>query len=173
MGPIIGEFFIVFAVLINSIVLLNFIIAILADIYSKLSSQSLGLYYDGIIARIPVYEDDSRYGGLIVGIPPFGLLALPMIPIYMFVKNENVLRRINDVFTKVIFGPVAVIITASFMALNAVLLPFAYVVAIFKKFKLLRIQRKATFRHDEGTSEQTWLDLIVFILFGVPILAVN
>lgn len=38
---------------INTVVLLNFVIAILADTYGKLSSQSLGLYYDGIIARIP------------------------------------------------------------------------------------------------------------------------
>ena len=37
-GSAVGEFYIVLAVLINSIVLLNFIIAILADTYSKLSA---------------------------------------------------------------------------------------------------------------------------------------
>ena len=38
LGPIVGEVYIVLAVIINCIVLLNFIIAILADTYSKLSS---------------------------------------------------------------------------------------------------------------------------------------
>ena len=36
-GELVGQFFTVLAVLINSIVLVNFIIAILADTYSKLS----------------------------------------------------------------------------------------------------------------------------------------
>ncbi len=87
------------AVLINCIVLLNFIIAILADTYGKLSAQSLGIYYDGIIARIPVYEDDSRYGGLIVGCPPFNVLALLMTPFYCCTKSEKRLRRVNHRFT--------------------------------------------------------------------------
>ena len=47
--PLNGKVFIVICVIINSIVFLNFIIAILADTYSKLSTKSLGLYYDGII----------------------------------------------------------------------------------------------------------------------------
>ena len=38
LGKIVGEVFLLFAVLVNCIVLLNFIIAILADTYSKLSS---------------------------------------------------------------------------------------------------------------------------------------
>ena len=47
--PLNGKVFIVICVIINSIVFLNFIIAILADTYSNLSTKSLGLYYDGII----------------------------------------------------------------------------------------------------------------------------
>ena len=159
--------------IINSIVFLNFIIAILADTYSNLNSSSLGLYYDGIISRIPVYEDDSRYGGLILGTPPFNLMALLMIPFYLFVKNERVLIRVNDIFTKVIFAPIALLITVIFMAINALLLPFAYFVAILKKIKLLRNQRKPNFRLIEGASPQTCLDLTVFILLGLPILLLN
>ena len=49
LGEEYGQIFIIFIVIANSIIMLNFIIAILADTYSKYSSQSLGLYYDGII----------------------------------------------------------------------------------------------------------------------------
>ena len=125
------------ALIINAVVLLNFIIAILADTYAKLSTQSLGLYYDGVIARIPVYEDDSRYGGLIVGVPPFNILALFMIPVYLMIKDEKKLRKVNNVFTKVMFAPVAVILTCVFMVGNLAMLPLAYLVAIVKKLKII------------------------------------
>ena len=138
LGSVVGEIFTVCCLLINTVVFLNFIIAILADTYSKLSKSSLGLYYDGIISRIPVYEDDRRYGGLIVGIPPFSILALLMIPFYMSVTNEKVLRKVNDWFTKIMFAPMALLITLVFMLGNIILLPFAYVVAIVKKVKQLR-----------------------------------
>lgn len=87
LGQTFGEIYVVFVVIINSIVLLNFIIAILADTYSKLSVQSLGIYYDGIISRIPIYEYDSRYGGLIIGTPPYNVFALFMVPYYLIVKD--------------------------------------------------------------------------------------
>lgn len=117
--------------------MLNFVIAIQADTYSKLKAESLGIYYDGIIARIPIYEDDPRYGGLIVGTPPFNVFAILMIPFYVLVKDEQKLIRVNDIFTKAMFAPIAIMITALFMAINLVLLPFAYVAAIIKKVKLL------------------------------------
>ena len=66
------------------------------------------------------------------------LLALFMIPFYLLVKNERILIRVNDIFTKVIFAPIALLTTVIFMTLNALLLPFAYVMAVIKKVKLLR-----------------------------------
>ena len=117
--------------------MLNFIIAILADTYTKLSQQSLGLYYDGLISRIPIYEDDKQFGGLIVGIPPFNMLAFLMCPFCLIVKDEDKLKYVNDVFTKVIFAPVAILLTVLFLALSLLCLPFAYLSAIVKKIKLI------------------------------------
>ena len=87
-NPLAGKLFIFACIIVNSIVLLNFIIAILTDTYAKLSTKSLGLYYDGIIQRIPVYEDDARYGGLIIGSPPFNVLAVLLVPLYILMKDE-------------------------------------------------------------------------------------
>lgn len=131
MNPQIGEIFTLFAVIINSIVLLNFIIAILADTYGKYSQQSLGLYYDGIIARIPVYEDDARYGGLIVISPPFSIFAIFLLPFFCCIEDENRLRYINDLFTKVSYAPVALILTVLFVISNLIMMPFAYLAAIY------------------------------------------
>ena len=141
-GPKIGEVYVIICLLINSIIMINFIIAILADTFSKLSTQSLGLYYDGLIAKIPIYEDDSLYGGLIVGVPPFNMLALPMIPFYLMVKDEEKLLYYNDLFTKFMFAPVALISAFMFLGLSLLYLPFACFSAIIKKIKLICKQRK-------------------------------
>ena len=155
-----GKLFVVFALLLNAITMINFVIAILAYTFTALQSSSLGLYYDGVISRIPVYEDDSRYGGLIVGIPPFNILALVMIPFYALITNEDQLRRMNDFFTKAMFLPIALGYTALFMAVNLLLLPFAYLAAIVKKIKLLTLKAKV----------DMVVDLIMFVLAGVPLL---
>ena len=184
--PVLGKFFILLTLILNNIILINFVIAIQADTYSKLSDESLGIYYDGIIARIPIYEDDERYGGLIVGTPPSSLFAIFMIPFYWFVKDEKKLKRINDYFTKGMFLPVSIIITLGFMAINILLLPFAYVVAIKKKIQLVRsktyhakvvptsspaIQKMATEQVYEKTFENgSCTDLLCFIIMGIPML---
>ena len=133
-GKIYGEIFLVFVVIINCIVLLNFIIAILAATYSKLSESSLGIYYDGIIARIPIYEDDIRYGSLIVGSPPFNFLSIILVPFFCCIKNEERLKTINNAFTMLMFFPLALLLTIAFMVMNIVMLPFAYLTAIYWKF---------------------------------------
>ena len=105
-------------------------IAIQADTYAKFTKDQLGIYYDGVIARIPIYEDDNRYGGLIVGTPPINVLAILMIPFYCCVKDEKTLRWGNDLFTRFLFAPIAILITLTFMAINLLLIPFAYISAI-------------------------------------------
>ena len=115
LGEEYGQIFIIFIVIANSIIMLNFIIAILADTYSKYSSQSLGLYYDGIIQRIPVYEDDSRYGGLIIGSPPFNVAAVVLVPFYCCNKDERRLKNCNDTFSKLVYAPIALCFSALFV----------------------------------------------------------
>jgi len=128
---------IIIAVIINCILLLNFVIAMLADTYAKLSSQSLGLYYDGVIARIPVYEDDALYGGLIIGSPPFNIFAVILVPLYLFIKDEQRLKSINDAYTKLVFAPIALLSSVVFAALSLLMVPFAYLKAVMKKFQNL------------------------------------
>ena len=139
--PLFCKFYIFVCVIVNSIILLNFIIAILADTYTKLSAKSLGLYYDGIIARIPVYEDDSRYGGLIIGIPPVNIFAVLLVPFFCLSKDKRSIRAVNEIFTKLIYAPIAVLITACFAAFSLLMVPFAYLVAIYEKIKILALHK--------------------------------
>ena len=174
LGPMVGKIFVVFSLIINAVVLLNFIIAILADTYSNLMSNKLGLYYDVVISKINIYEDDEFYGGLVVGIPPFNVLAILMAPVYWYVSDQKLLKKINDTFTKVIFAPVALSFTALFMAMNLILLPFAYLAAILKKAKLVNMKlpgkNKTGDRVRDLRSDQPSLDLLTFIFLGLPLL---
>ena len=78
-----GIFFHVIIILVNTLLLLNFVIAIMTDTYANLAELKLGLFAQGIVEAIPSYKNHKRYGGLIVMLPPFNLLAFVLLPIYL------------------------------------------------------------------------------------------
>ena len=133
----------------------------------------MGLYYDGIIARIPVYEDDLRYGSMIVGSPPFGVISIVLTPIFCCMKNEARIRRINDICTKILFAPIALILIVIFIGFNLILLPFGYLTAIYRKFQLVnrrRSKKQSETKESDRSTNALVVDLIIFILIGVLIL---
>ena len=82
MGRHFGEFFHLIVIILNMVLLINLVIAILSETYTRLSEQKLGLYYDGVIEVIPAYKYRKFYGALIAACPPFNLLILPFLPIF-------------------------------------------------------------------------------------------
>ena len=137
----VGKIFVFISVILNAIILFNFIIAVLSATYTDLDSKSQGLYYDGIIARIPVYEDDRRFGGLILATTPLNILSILLIPIFCCCrKDEKQAISINDVFTKIVFAPIALCSVAVFAAFSLVMVPFAYLKALVDKIRILRVQ---------------------------------
>ena len=84
-----------------------------------------GLYYDGVIARTPLYEDDSRYGGLIIGAPPFNILAILLVPFFCLIKDVRKIRTINEACTKVIYAPIAALMTVFFAVFSLLMVPVA------------------------------------------------
>ena len=183
-----GQLFLVIVIIVNAIIMINFIIAILADTYSKYMKSALGLYYDGVIQRIPLYEDDNRYGGLIIGSPPFNVAAIVLVPFYFCIEDERRLISINEKFNKAIYAPIALLSAIFFAVINILLMPLAYIVAMFTKITLLRslsqkqkqssvkpskkskkIKEKVVANPSKSANE-VCKDLIVFILFGLPFL---
>jgi hypothetical protein len=136
-GPIYGELFHIFFIIVNMILVLNLIIAILADTYSTFQEHRLGLYYDQVLSRIPVYKNDNRYGVLITTVPPFNILCLFVIPIFYAIKNEDTIAKINQKLQVVGYLPIAIIYGIKFAVSNILMLPFAYIAAIVKKVKVI------------------------------------
>ena len=104
--------------------------------------------------------------------PPLHIFAFFMIPFYMFIKDEQKLRRMNDVYCKFMFVPSALCLTVIFSVANLLLVPFAYLAAIFKKIKLLRDRKDYTKRKIKE-SDTTVSDLAKFILLGIPMLLMS
>jgi len=65
------------------VLMLNLIIAIMSDTYGVFVQNKLGLYFVGIIEAMPVYKTDKRYGALVSTVPPFNLMMVPFVPIFL------------------------------------------------------------------------------------------
>jgi len=121
----------------NLVLLLNLVIAILSDTYSKFSAQSRGLFYDGMVAAIPAYNYDKFYGGMIIAAPPFNIFVLPFLPIYLCIKDKKRLLRINETVCSILFLPYSIIYLIMFTVFDLIMLPFAYFYSLVHKMRLL------------------------------------
>ena len=79
---------------------------------------------------------------MILGAPPFNVISIFFLPFAFCVKDEKRLMKINDYFTKFMFVPIAFFFTILFSIFNLMMLPFAYLMAIYKKILLLNHARK-------------------------------
>ena len=137
MGRYFGEIFHLVVIILNMVLMINLVIAILSETYTRLSEQKLGLYYDGVIEVIPAYKYRKYYGALIAACPPFNLFILPFLPIYLCNSKKKRLRKLNNTLVKIVFTPFALIYTAVFLICNILLIPFAYVYTCYKKLNLI------------------------------------
>ena len=168
MGRHVGEIYHLAVIILNMVLLINLVIAILSETYTRLSDQKLGLYYDGVIEVIPAYKYRKFYGALIAACPPFNLLIFPFLPIYAFNRKKIKLRLLNNILIKVIFAPFAIIYTTIFTGGNILMIPVAYIVTVYRKFKLI-------FNHTEEELHRGELvfNFFVFLIFGPALLLIG
>lgn len=72
----------IIAIVVNTVIMNNLVIAILTDTYSSLASFTLGLYYDSIIASIPSMKYNKNWGYMILMPSPFNILHVPFMPFW-------------------------------------------------------------------------------------------
>ena len=65
MTYIIGQIYNTVFLLINMVLLLNFVIAVLSATQAKFEDKQLGLYYEVIVAKFPAMEWDELYGAVV------------------------------------------------------------------------------------------------------------
>ena len=159
-----GILFHLFVLLVNMLLLLNLVIAIMSDTYTFYVNVRLGLFSQGIIEAVPSYQNDKRYGALISAFPPFNLITMLMLPIMLCIKDRKKLESFNMAVCKLVYVPVALFMALYFAIVNFLLIPFAYIKTIVHKFKLYKTA---------GGMPLYRNNLVIYILFGVPLLLIS
>ena len=83
-----GIYFVLVFVFINLVILINVVIAMMADTYGLMSSIRLGQYSHSVIKTAPAYKPDKHYGALAFLPAPFAAISFLTIPYYLCVTDK-------------------------------------------------------------------------------------
>lgn len=156
----IGIYFVLTFIFLNLLILLNFVIAMMADTYSLMTSVRKGLYNYNIIHAAPAYKLDKYYGGLILMMPPFCMITFILLPVYVFRKDRQHLAAFNKKVYQAAYFFIALVIGLVFFAVNLLLMPFAYLKTCWHKLNLVR---HSIIPFCKGLS---------YILYGLPLMLI-
>jgi hypothetical protein len=78
-----------FVVVTFNMLLLNLIIAILANTYSMFDLRAIGLYLSKILNTRGELLFDENYGGFLAALPPFNIIVIPAIPPALAIRNGH------------------------------------------------------------------------------------
>ena len=111
-----------------SITLLNFLIAILADIYTTLHTQSKGLHSRQILLMRSGFDNDPYYSSLVLLPVPLNIFMITFTPFIVLMKSE----KLNSSLTYMWYTPVFLLSMIGFIVWNLIFLPFAYMATVLK-----------------------------------------
>ena len=123
------------------ILMINLLIAIMSDEYNVLSSVKTGLYWRNVILDMPKFSYNKYYGSLTMLPFAFSWISILVLPFLYVIKNRGTLFAINRVVFVINYFPIFLLTLVIFMAMNLILLPFAYLKTILHKITLLRRYR--------------------------------
>ena len=150
--------------MVNHILLINLLIAILSSTYALYEQQGVSLYVNGILQMRSAAEYDHKYGALVSTFPPFNIVLLPFIPFYMLKENT---KKLNHLVFHLTYVPILLISFLLFFVFNMICIPFAYFKCVGSRFYQLSV-------HSPSMNLcKKYAQLVLFIVFGIPILLLN
>ena len=94
---IFGEIYIISMVVCFNILLMNLIIAVLANTYETFDSKSNGLYLSKILQTRDELNYDLSYGAILSAAPPINAIQIPFVPVMLVLRyNSDLLVKINE-----------------------------------------------------------------------------
>ena len=146
----------------NLILMINLLIAIMADKYSILSEVRTGIFWAKVVQEMPKHAYDKHYGALNMLPFYFSWLSILVSPALLYFKDNKTLKAINRTCFIIVYLPFSLILLLMFCSVNLILLPFAYFKTIAHKAVLFSRYR----------SPSHLKNLLIFIPFGIPILLI-
>jgi hypothetical protein len=129
-----GVFFGIIMV-VNTIVMVNLIIAVLTNIYDRNYNNAIQML---IQKRFEIKKkfscDDERYDSLLVNVYPFNLFSFPLAMCFLCVKTPTTINKFNLVILRFNFWVFGVIYILLFSLVTLLLVPFTYIKITFCKF---------------------------------------
>ena len=132
-----GLLFIFSYVVVNLLILINLVIAMMADTYSQISSIRQGMQNYIIVRHAPAYTVDKVYGSLLT-VPPFAFISTLTLPYYFCVKDKKRLKKFNSRMIQLYYSIIFIMLALGFIVVNLLLIPFAYLKTSWHKFQLVR-----------------------------------
>ena len=145
----------------NMLIVLNVVIAIMADTYSDLYVLRIGLYNRAIIKAIPSYKNNKYYGAMISAPIPFNILTFFLIPIFCCIKDKTKLKRFNLLLTKLIYLPISIFTSLFFILINILLIPVAYLKTLIHKIALM---------YRMPAHLKRFIAFVIYLILGLPML---
>lgn len=153
------------------VLFLNFLIAILSAVFTKYENSKTGLYYEVLVAKMPRYIFDPKYGSIVCASPFINVFVWPFQWLTVCFddsqnpKNSHRLYWINNLLCHFIYLPFAITGTLIYTFINGIITPFAYIRHILRLVMSLGILKKRVAR------SQRIKTTIVFAIFAPLYLA--
>ena len=159
-----GDFYIMAIVITFNILILNLIIAILSNTYNMFDTKSTGLYLSKILNARDDMEFDENYGAFLLTMVPLNVIILPFVP-YAIFKKPSV--KMNTFILILQYSVFIVLIYVIFLAGSCIMIPLAYLKSVAMKAQNLMKANELNQKILNGVR------LMIFIVFGIPILLIN
>lgn len=97
--PAIGKVYMSIYLLVSAILLLNFLIAIMSETYSRMKDYSIGMKMAEVIKIRPIYDDHPHYSCLVRSLHLLNVFVIAMLPFIVCCKS----RRLNKIILRLEF----------------------------------------------------------------------
>ena len=161
---VLGNLFIIAIVITFNILILNLIIAILANTYSIYDEKSAGLYLSKILNARDEMSFDENYGALLLTMTPLNVITIPYLP-YALATMPS--AETNTYMTTLQYMVFIIVIYMIFLAGSIAMMPFAFLKALINKVHKFS---KATSVKEKG---MCLANVILFLALGFPFLAIG
>lgn len=85
-----------------AIVLINLLIAMLANTYNTFNDRSNGLYLSKLLISREELLSDHTFGAFLTGLPPLNILQIPFLPFAMTKRRRDpIMQGLNQRLTQI------------------------------------------------------------------------
>ena len=159
-----GFWYLTTYILVMLIAMLNFLIAIISNVYDRLKSISNGLYLRELIFTKQFLQGDERFTAIVTTPSPLNIIILPFIPFVIILKS----KKFNEFVLHIAYAPVLIIGLILFVLVAILLTPISYIIILYRAIQDIFKRNMKPRRRIIAV-----IDTFIFLVFGMLILLIQ